>query len=350
MDEDRLRRFLLLTASAAAATALFYLTVRYLLWWLLPFLFAFAAAGALEPAVRLICRRTGMRRSMAALVLTVFLLFLFGGLLALLGTALAGEAYALLDRLPSLFTRLGGALDGVSAWLARYGGDLPPRLRELALEALHALPEELGTLSGRLLSLLAGAAAAVPRTLLAFATAILALYYTTATYPGLCAAIRAPLSRAGVRRLRLLRTGAARSLEHWLRAELILCAVTFSEVLAALALLHEPYAVLLALFITLVDALPVFGTGTVLLPWALGALLLGNAGRAASLAALYLLTLAVRSTLEPRLLGARSGVPPVLSLASMYLGFHALGVGGMVLFPFLLLFAAQVWRETQKSA
>ena len=85
-----------------------------------------------------------------------------------------------------------------------------------------------------------------------------------------------------------------------------------------------------------------FGAGTVLIPWAAAELLAGRVPLAVALAALWLVILTARAVTEPRLLGARAGLPPILSLLAMYLGFRVCGVGGMVAFPFLLLLIAQL--------
>ena len=71
----------------------------------------------------------------------------------------------------------------------------------------------------------------------------------------------------------------------------------------------------------LVDALPVFGTGTVLLPWAVLALLGGDVRMSVGLLVLYSVISLVRSLLEPRLVGARVGLPPLAALVCMYVGF-----------------------------
>ena len=90
------------------------------------------------------------------------------------------------------------------------------------------------------------------------------------------------------------------------------------------------------------DALPVLGTGTVLIPWAAGCFLLGDTGRGLGLLALYGTGLLVRSLLEPRLLAGQVGLPPITALLAMYLGFHFFGVGGMILLPVLLLLVKQM--------
>lgn len=106
---------------------------------------------------------------------------------------------------------------------------------------------------------------------------------------------------------------------------------------------------LLAALIALVDALPVFGTGTVLLPWAAAELLAGRLGLALGLAALYGVVSVVRSVLEPKLVGEQTGLPPLGALAAMYAGFQAFGVAGMILAPLLASVACQLWRLFRPS-
>ena len=52
MSHEQLKAFLLYTASGLAAIGVFYLGVRYVLWWVLPFLLAFTVASMIEPAVQ----------------------------------------------------------------------------------------------------------------------------------------------------------------------------------------------------------------------------------------------------------------------------------------------------------
>ena len=87
----------------------------------------------------------------------------------------------------------------------------------------------------------------------------------------------------------------------------------------------------------------VFGTGTVLLPWAVLALLGGDVRMSVGLLVLYSVISLVRSLLEPRLVGARVGLPPLAALVCMYVGFQALGVLGMLLAPLAAVLARQLW-------
>lgn len=349
MSDARLKRFLLRAASAAAAAALLYVALRYLLVWLLPFLFAALCAAAAEPAVRFLQTRLGFRRSFASLLLTLFLLFLLGGLLSLLGTVLTSEAYALLHRAPALLAAVPEALAALLSRVERYGAACPPWLREMLADTLTRYAAQagdlLGKLADRLLAALASLAAALPSILLGVATSVLAIYFTLSSLPEFRSFLNTHASDRMRQTAARVRDGVTRSVARWLRAELALCAVTFAELSAGLLFLRQPYALLLAFGITLVDALPVFGTGTVLLPWAAAEALFQNAPKAIALCVLYVVTMAVRNVLEPRLLGKQAGLPPILSLLAMYLGFCSFGVAGMVLFPFLLLLGAQLFRQ-----
>ena len=348
MSEKNCTRFLRYLATAAAICALFYLTVRYVLWWVLPFLIALAVAAAIEPVIVFLRDRLRFQRTFSALLLTLTLLFLLGGLLSLLGTTLVSEAYALLEKVPSLLASAPQALEGLFLRLETSGTACPQWLRSYLYTLLTDTLSDAGTLfsalTERLLASLASLAGALPRFLLGCATAVLAVFYTAAAYPTLCGALRSRLSGRTRHSLRVFRSSAAQSLAQFLRAELLLSFFTFLQLLAGFLLLRQDYALLLALLITLLDALPVFGTGTALVPWAIVELLFASAPRAIALLVLYLITLLVRSVLTPKLLASHSGLPPIASLFAMYLGFCTFGVGGMLLFPFLLLLAAQILR------
>ena len=348
MSHEQLKAFLLYTASGLAAIGVFYLGVRYVLWWVLPFLLAFAVASMIEPAVQHLHTHLRWKRGFSALVLTLFLLFVLGGLCSLLGSTLLGEAAGFLEAAPQLLARAPEALSRLEQRLEHYCAAFPPwlqhHLERTFARGVTEAESLLAALERRALQRAGALAAALPRAILTAATSVLAVYFISASYPALRRGASEYLSRSTLRSLRIFKSGVSRSVTRWLRAQAVLCAATFAQLLAGFLLLRERYALLLSLITTLVDALPVFGTGTVLIPWALGELLLGSAAKATALAALYLSTLLVRNLLEPRLLSRRSGLPPVASLMAMYWGFCAFGVGGMILFPFLLLLSVQVYQ------
>ena len=195
--------------------------------------------------------------------------------------------------------------------------------------------------SGACITAAGALAAALPGVFLFCGTTALAVFFTTGSYPRIMAFFRRQLGTR-LDRARGVKANLLSTLGKWFRAQAILLGVTFCELLAGFLLMGQRYALLLAAVTALVDALPVFGTGTVLLPWAAACLLLGQAPRAVALAALYAVISAVRSFLEPKVMAAQAGLPPLAALAAMYAGFRAFGVAGMILLPVALLFVKQL--------
>ena len=113
--------------------------------------------------------------------------------------------------------------------------------------------------------------------------------------------------------------------------------ITFVELLVGFLLMRLDYAAVLAVAVAILDALPVFGVGTILIPWSLYSLLTGAYMRALYLALLYVVIVIVRNALEPKILGARIGLNPLLMLMCLYLGYVTLGLLGMFVLPICLI-------------
>ena len=315
---------------------------RFLLVPLLPFLLASCFVTILEPWAERFRRAVGVTRSFAAVAVTTLTLLLvfsvLGALLFRLFTQLASLARSLpilAGDLPSLWN---GILDRLDLW---YTGC--PAFLRAALDALaRRAPAVLGTLGEKALALLSSLASALPELLLFLITTVLAVFFTTLSYPDILAFLKRQLPLSWQPRCRKAALCFRTTVLGWLRSQLILAAVTFLILLLGFTLLSLDYALLLSALTALVDALPVLGAGTVLIPWALLSLLLGKHGTALTLALLYAAVTLTRSLLEPRLLAGQADLPPISALLAMYLGFRLLGIGGMLLMPFLLLLVKQL--------
>ena len=339
-------RLLNIAVWVALIAAALYVSVRWLLPWLLPFVPALLLAAAIEPAVSYLCRR-GVKREVAAGICVLGALALLGGLLWLLLDRAAGEVRALIAHFPAVLDSVSATLEAWKTRLLGLGDRLPPGLDlwlEQSLEALREGLERLpARLSERLLSRLSGAAAGAPGTLLFAVTALIGFYFASASYPSLLHAVARALPERFLARARLMRRDLRRTLGRWLKAQAILLLITFAELIVAFWLLHVNYALVLAFATALIDALPVLGTGTVLLPWALYDLLTGETSRAIGLAVTYAAVTVLRNSIQPKLLGDQLGLHPLLALAAIYAGWKAWGVWGMLVFPIFAITGKQLF-------
>lgn len=343
---ERRRRFLLQLCFWAAVAAIGYGVLRYVLVWLLPFLLAWAVAAAVEPTVQRLRRRMHLTRGFLAALVTILTVAVSVIFLSSCLTALWRQFSALLQQTPQLLAPLPQRFALLTERLESYRVTLPPHAAQAVNEAVVALGDALSRAAAELsAALLEGATHLLGRlpTLLLFCiTTVMALFFTVSTYPQLRAFLLRQVPEGKRAMLRTVKEGALLAVAKWLRAQLVLLAVTFLQLLAGFLLLKKDYALLFAVVIALFDALPLFGAGLVLLPWAALSALLGDPVGALVLVVLYVAVWLVRSFLEPKLLGRSGGLPPLPSLIAIYLGFHAFGVVGMIAAPLLLLLVKEL--------
>lgn len=100
---------------------------------------------------------------------------------------------------------------------------------------------------------------------------------------------------------------------------------------AGLCILHRSQPLLLAILIAVLDAIPFFGTGTVLCPWSVVCLIQGDYFIGAGLLVLYIICLLSRQILQPKVIGDTIGMNPFVTLILMYAGTKIAGLVGFVL-------------------
>jgi len=329
---------------------------RWLFTPLLPFLLALALSAMVEPYVQRVRRRLRVRRSFAAALVTTATLFVVGGSAVMLLVRLGIELKQWSARLPEAIAGFpamwNSLLDRIGGWYASCPPFLRMALDALAQQMMEEGPSLAGEIGGRLMEEVSALCGRLPDVGLFLVTTILAVYFTSVSYPTILSFLKRQLPPAWQGKCRNAAQCFRSTIGKWLRAQCLLLLTTFAILLAGFLWIGLDYALLAAVFTALVDALPVLGTGTVLLPWAVGCLLLGNVGRGIALLVLYAAALLAHSLLEPRLLAGQADLPPLSALLAMYLGFHFMGVGGMILLPIILLLLKQfqdagvlrIWR------
>ncbi|MDR3645587.1 MAG: AI-2E family transporter, partial [Clostridia bacterium] len=116
-----------------------------------------------------------------------------------------------------------------------------------------------------------------------------------------------------------------------------LMAITFTELCIGLGLMRVSHVVMIAALIAIVDILPILGTGTVLVPWAIIELVVGRQIFGLMLLLLYAIILVVRNILEPKIVGYHIGLYPLVTLIAMYVGLQAFGAVGLFTFPITVI-------------
>lgn len=319
------------------------------LWrWVLPVAIPFALGALIamtaEPLVSLLSRRLP-RGAAAGIGVTAALLGVLG-ILTLLTALLFRQLGQLTDHVPELIRSANEGLTGLHDTLTELSDRAPKSLQPMLSRTVDDMFSSSGTVVEGVLNRLPAAAGAVlsyvTNSALTVGTGCLAAYMISARMPKLRAWLSDPPPESGVGRLipRLKRLRSA--LWGWLKAQISLSGMCFLILLVGFLLLGIPYSPVWAFLIALVDAVPLLGTGTVLIPWAIVSLLQKQSLRALGLLGIYAVTFLTRSALEPRLVGRQLGLDPLLTLASLYAGFQFWGVGGMLAAPVLCVIVKEV--------
>ncbi len=119
-------------------------------------------------------------------------------------------------------------------------------------------------------------------------------------------------------------------------AQLLLFLLTFTQLMIGLLILNVSNFIFIALLISLVDLLPIFGTGVVLVPWAVIEIVQYNYFKGVGFVILYLTIAIVRNFIEPKILGKQIDINPLLTLIFIFLGLKLGGVIGMITLPIIL--------------
>lgn len=320
---------------AAGAALAVYLAFRFLLPLFLPFCAAGLLAMLLYPAVRLLHRR--LRLPVFAGGVLTLLVFLCGLILVLfyLGRALVTQLIAFFQNFAVYEAYLAEQVDGICNGcdrIFRLEAGTVMGVLESAMQVLmeRVQSDVLPALTARTLKFAAGTAAIFGTVLIVLVSALLMIKDMEEYREGLRKLREYPVP---ARILSGLTGGGA----AYLKTQLILLSIIAVILSIGFFLLRNPYALVFGIGIAVFDAFPVLGSGLILVPWGILRLLAGDYFQAIVLFILYLICQVIREVAEPKLLGGKLGIRPVVSMMSIYVGVHLFGVPGVVLGPLGLI-------------
>lgn len=330
---------------AAAGSGMIWLALRFFIPWTAPIIVAFIIAAMLEPAIRRMVQ-AGWRRKYASAVLSLAVLAFLSFIIVFIASRALSSLSDILRDIPELMASALETLRQLHSALLEYTKSAPESVRQYVEYTADAIENSVynipAKLSGQAMSTVAAAVQATPDVLLFTVTAGIGSYFVSASYPNITAFIRRQFNEDTRRRADVLKSDLTVSFGGFMRAQLMLMCITFFELALLFFLLKIKSAVIIAALTAFVDALPVFGVGTVLIPWAGWCLLSGDYVRAVCLASAWGVISVVRSCIQAKLVGDQIGLDPVVSLLAIYTGWRIAGVFGMLIFPLIFVTVQQL--------
>ncbi|GEN32852.1 sporulation integral membrane protein YtvI [Aneurinibacillus danicus] len=325
-------------------------TVRKTLLWLIilalavfiipyaiPFVLALLTAIFLEPIVKALMRTLNVSR-LVAVTLTFLMFFAVFGLGGYrIGSILVVQSVELSERLPAFSTKVMEFFEQSMWKWETFAGSLPFDTATTVQDVVAALKNSATNAATTITKVLLGGVATIPGFLIVSIIYLVALFLISLDLPRLHQNFLNLFTDSAREKVELVMTQLFRATVGFLRAQVILSLLTYVLALIGLLILGVKYALLLSLIIVIVDILPILGTGSFLVPWALYSFATGDSRLAIGLIILFIVITVIRRTIEPKVLGSSLGISALAALISLYIGFQLLGFIGLILGPALVI-------------
>lgn len=303
--------------------------------WSMPLVIAWLISLIANPLVRFLERRLKIVRKHSSVVIVVLVLSLivFAGYFLIAKVIEEGVKFA--GDLPRLYDLAAGAFSGI---LERFGNifHILPHSVQIILNNFR---ENISTYLGELVqkigeptfAVAGNVAKRIPDAFINILFTTLFSYFLIAENENLTKVFNAMLPKSMSEKFSLLSKQMKHMAGGYVLAQIKIMMVVAVILLAGFLILRVDYAFLLSLLIAFLDFLPLFGTGTALLPWAAVSFLSGEYVTGIGLLIIYVATQGMRQVIQPKIVGETMGLNPLLTLVLLFFGYKLSGISGMIL-------------------
>ena len=316
----------------------------------MPFLIAFIISLMVEPAIKYIMKKTNLTRRTSSIIIFAIVSIIILASLSWLIITLFSESSSLLQGLNDYFEKAHEIFDN---FMTSFDFDKI----HLSDEILSVIQNSTGDILNNIYSWirksltgLLDIVTSLPSIAICIGIAVIALYFICVDKIYILDQIEHHLPKLWVKKIGVHLRDLIKTLGGYLKAEATLILVSFIISLLGLYILkiigfNVEYPLLMALFIGFVDALPILGSGTVMIPWAIICALNGDFKLGIAIIILLIIMSVVRQFLEPKLVSKNIGVHPIFTLIAMYTGFKFMGVIGLLLGPIILIIVKNIFAS-----
>ncbi len=354
------RAFIINFIYAAIFIGLYYFIINYAMGYIFPFVFAAALSVFLQRPIKAITKKLHIKAHSAVSIILVLLIVVI-----ILGTA-AGLLFALGSELKEFFTYMFSNISSLSELIDAaevFVMDLLVKLPQGVADALSGYVvdffDKIGTESmGIDMSVLSAPISGawhvvkeIPSLFLTILVTVVSCVFMTSDYEVIKKMILGFFKAENQEKIVNTKRTITKGISKLFKAYATLMLITFLEMAIGLSFMKligvykGGYIAIIAFVTCIVDIIPVLGTGTVLLPWAVYCFITGNVGLGIGLVVLYAVITVLRQIIEPKLVANQVGLPAIATIAAMFLGARLFGAFGIIILPLTVIILKLMYDE-----
>lgn len=321
----------------------------------IPFLIAYIIYKITKKPVKFFNTKLKFPKPLAVIICILLFVAIIGGLGYLFFSSLIDEIISLSQSskhlLPATYNNI---MNLISRFTFFYNGlDLSPdviqSINTSFATTIETVLTRLGDLLNSLVDFIYNLVVSLPQALVYVIITFLATFFISSDTQYISESLEKHLPAKWLYKISKVLNDLFSALGGYVKAQCIMISITCFELFVFFSFYKIEYALILAIVIAIIDALPILGTGTVLIPWALVNFITGNYRMGIYLVILYLFVTVVRQLIEPKVVGTQIGIYPLLTLLAMYTGVRLIGVFGLIVGPIVLVILKSVLSQIYKK-
>lgn len=347
MTVESRKSFIINIIFFAIIIALSYLALKYLLIWILPFIIAFIISSVIQKPIIWLSKKTKLKRRLCAVIVSVATILLVIGSAASISYLIITELIDFLKTVPGMISNVLPQLEStLNSYSNSFLSFLPNSAEQWFFDLTEQFSAQLSSIIGNaatsLTGWLANIASNLPSVFVSFLVTVIATVFLSMDYRLVVDFIMRQFPQKFRSIISTAKEIFFTTVLKFAKAYIILMLITFVELLILLGITNlitgsVPYLTVVCMLIAVVDILPILGTGTVLIPWSIISLILGDWKTAICIALTYIIITVIRNFLEPKIIGESIGLHPIVTLFCMYFGLKVLGFVGLIGIPLIVI-------------
>lgn len=333
-SRENLKLIVNILVSLAVLLLCIFLVPRLVLFFM-PFVIGWLISCIANPLVAFLERKLKIRRKAGTVVVIVCAIAAVIGIGYGLGVVFWRQVSGFIEEVPSMWEAVKHDFDNLGVLINQYIGVRAPKFADALNslgntigEMITDLPKSLNFSTFEGMGSMVGNIASV---IISIIMCMLSAYFFIADREWLTAFVGRVLPENITHKYDVFSSSLKQAVGRYFKAQFRIEIWMYVLLLVGLTVLKVRYSMLIALLMAFLDFLPFFGTGIVLVPWAVVTVIGGNYLRAIGFLVIWGAGQLFRQLIQPKIMGESIGMEPIPTLFLLFIGYRIAGVGGMLI-------------------